>query len=298
MSRRGFALPAVLFGLLLLAAVVVGAWLAAWQSVVHAELAAAEARLRWRAGAALAEAVTGWDARLDSLSPGSAARLSPLARVTRTGLNTFVVVSDTADGRGARAALRDLLRLRPLFLDGRAVARLQLGPGALAAQVEGRDTPPAGWTCPATTDSITTVTIQLSDTSSRGPGIGSGWTWQSLVGWTMSLPAGGDSLPWRFVAGDTTLAGSRFTGVLVVGGSVTLRSGAEVIGLVIASGSIVFEGLGGAISGQVVARDLQLSPGTLLGAASIIYSSCAVRAVARSRAPVRTLPGIPPSDVY
>jgi hypothetical protein len=299
MSRRGFALPAVLFGLLLLAAVVIGAWVAAWQSVRHSRLAESEARLRLRVSADLARQVALWDATVDSLAAGAQTVAAGGVAITRTGPNTFMLTASVADSLlGSRQTLRDFVRLRPVVLAPAAAVRLQFDPGPLGSRISGRDSVPPGWSCATVTDSITTLTIQLSDSTASGPAIGGSWTRQKLAAWIQSLPPGGDSLGWRYVAGDTTLAGGRYVGLLMAEGNVTLRSGAVVVGLVISRGAIVFEGLGGAIFGQVVARTLELSAGTVAGAAAVSYSGCAAAAAGRSRAPVRPFPGVPPSDVH
>ena len=286
MRTRGFALPTVLFGLLLLASIVIGAWFAAWQALAHSRLADVEAKLRLEASAELAERIAGWDATLDSLHPGNTA-LGSSVSVSRTGLNTFALVASRSDAvSGASQRLRDFVRLHPVLFKPAAVVIAEVEPTSLLSRIQGSDA------C-AAKPSITTVSVQLLDSNL----LQSGWSLASLQTWISGIPTGGDSLPWRWADSDTTLGGGRFTGLFFAAGNVTIRGGTELQGLVVARGSIVFEGLGGAIIGQVAARRIELSPGTPASAASIIYSSCAALAAGRSRAPVRPFPGVPPSDL-
>lgn len=303
MRGRGFVLPAMLFGLLLLSAIVVGAFFAAWQSVRLARAAAGEHAARLAAAGAIADQFASWDATLDSLPAGSAVAIpipgGTSLRVERASLNIFSLVAAARDSlSGATRSLQAVGRLKPLLLRPAATARLREDPGTLTPSIGGTDTNPPGWNCAGAPYSITPVTIQLYDTNNTFYVMPEGWTWSTLVQWVTALPPGGDSLPWIVTAADTVLAGGRFTGVLIVNGDVVLRGGAEVVGAIIARGSIAFEGLGAAIFGAVVARALAVSPGTPASAARVDFSSCALRLAGRSRAPVLPLPGLPFADYY
>lgn len=306
--RRGFVLPTVLFGLLLLAGVVTGAWVAAFQSVRSSREAGAEARTRAAAAGAIAEVLARWNAaRFDSLRIGSADSISSadiesrsVLEVRRISHNGFTLASRTRDSlTRAERGLLSFARLKIVAPAPVAVVRLRTAPAEeLGARIDGSDTPPASWSCPTAGGPITTLTVQLYISDADYWQLGGGWTWSALASWVSSLPAGGDSLPWRFQAGDLVLSGERFTGVLVVDGNLTLRGGASVVGIVIVRGAIIVEWLGAAISGRVVAHEIRLASGVNPSSFQIVHSSCALHLAGRSRAPARPLPGVAWADLF
>ena len=306
--RRGFVLPTVLFGLLLLAGVVTGAYVAAFQSVRSSREAGAEARTRAAAAGAIAEVLARWDAaRFDSLRIGSSDSLTSVdiegrsvLEVRRTSDNGFTLAARVRDSlTRAERGLLSFAKLKVLAPAPVAVVRLRSAPAdELAARFNGSDTPPPSWMCPPAGPNITTLTIQSYVTDADYWVLGGGWTWSSLANWASTLPAGGDSLPWRFQSGDLALSGERFTGVLVVDGNLTLRGGASIIGIVIVRGAIIVEWLGAAISGRVVAHEIRLASGVNPSSFQVVHSSCALRLAGRSRAPAKPLPGVAWADLF
>ena len=306
MRARGFVLATVLFTLLLLGAVITGAWIAAFQSVKSARQAQGEVQLRLRAASAIAATWAEWNsAAFDSLSignsivrPGGGAIIESLT-VRRVGQAIFAIRASAADTVAAiERALLAFGRADPLELRPRAAARVRDDPvPMLAMRISGVDSAPAGWACPIPVDTVASLLIQSSSTDSSFWRFGRSWDWVRLASWSAAAAGTGDSLPWLFHAGDLVLENRRFTGVIIADGNVTLRQ-STVIGLVIARGAIRFEWLGGAILGGVVADRIELSTATQPANVRLAYSSCAADLAGRSRAPVRPIPGVPPADVY
>lgn len=306
--RRGFVLPTVLFGLLLLAGVVTGAYVAAFQSVRSSREAGAEARTRAAAAGAIAEVLARWDAaRFDSLRIGSSDSLTSVSieshsvlEVRRTSDNGFLLAARVRDSlTHAERGLLSFAILRSLSPAPLAVVRLRSAPAdELADRISGSDMPPATWTCLPPGPDIATLTVQSYVSDADYWQLGGGWSWSSLASWASSLPAGGDSLRWRFQSGDLVLSGERFTGVLVVDGNLTLGGGTSIIGIVIVRGAIIVEWLGAAISGRVVADEIRLASGANPSSFQAVHSSCAVRLAGRSRAPAKPLPGVAWADIF
>lgn len=296
--HAGFTLPTVLFALLLLAAVVSGAYVAALQSVRFGRLALSETTVRLAASSRMARALGTWDVSWDSLRVGSASMTTHVSgaivetlQVRRTGTNVFAVASSARDSVfGGRRQLLGFARLDPLSMHPAAAVRVRvpLDP-ALRATIDSIDR--------VCSDTVTTVTLQSSADDSLFYRFGTTWDWPRLVSWIQGLPAGGDSLEWRFEPAGASLIGASFSGVLVVDGDLVLQQ-SKVSGIVIVRGAIRLKWPGAAISGVVVADAITLDAPATASAVRIDYSSCAVHLAGRSRAPARGLPGVPPADVF
>ena len=72
------------------------------------------------------------------------------------------------------------------------------------------------------------------------------------------------------------LSGNKGQGILLVDGDLEISGGFEFYGPVIVRGRIKTTGTGGKLNGGVMAANVQLDQNTVLGDATIIYSSCAV----------------------
>lgn len=84
------------------------------------------------------------------------------------------------------------------------------------------------------------------------------------------------------------LSGVKGQGILLVDGDLEISGGFEFYGPVIVRGRIKTTGTGGKLNGGVMAANVQLDQNTVLGDATVIYSSCAVeKAVAGSSSPRR-----------
>ncbi len=308
-GRRAFVLSTVVFSLLIMAALIAGAWAAAQQSVVSARLAAGTLRARSAAASALAAVLAAWDApAFDSLASGGARRLdvpgaggaAVTLEVRRTGGDYFALLATALDSLTmARRTVAWFVRLEPMVPAPRVVARLRADPGgALSARVSGSDSVPPGWSCLSSNDSITIVSIHSQDSDSTFWSLSPEWTWRRLVAWASRTGPGGDSLALRHAAGDAVFDGGRHLGLFLADGDVILRGGAELVGTVMARGSIVFEGRGGAILGAVVAGALRVDPATPLASVRLVHSSCAVALAGRARAPARPVTGSAPLDWF
>jgi len=84
------------------------------------------------------------------------------------------------------------------------------------------------------------------------------------------------------------LSGNKGQGILLVDGDLEISGGFEFYGPVIVRGRIKTTGTGGKLNGGVMAANVQLDQNTVLGDATITYSSCAVeKAIAGSANPRR-----------
>ncbi len=295
MSRRGFVLPTVLFAVLVLAALIGGTWAAALQSVHSARLAEGALRARSAAMSAVAALLAAWDApSLDSMTAGTpenrvaaGSGVAVAVEVRRTGGDYYAITATAVDSAtGARRAVASFARLEPLLPEPRSVLRLRVDPGpSAAARIVGRDSQPSGWSCPASNDSITTLIVQSQTSDSAFWSLAPQWTWERLVAWSGLVAGGGDSLPLAHVSGDLVVNGGRRLGFFLVEGDVRIGGGAELVGIVLAKGSIVFEGLGGSLLGSAVGRELRVDPLTPLAAVRLGHSQCVLRLVGRARAP-------------
>ena len=84
------------------------------------------------------------------------------------------------------------------------------------------------------------------------------------------------------------LSGAKGQGILLVDGDLEISGGFEFYGPVIVRGRIKSTGTGGKLNGGVMAANVDLEQNTVLGDATITYSSCAVeKAIAGSANPRR-----------
>lgn len=89
-------------------------------------------------------------------------------------------------------------------------------------------------------------------------------------------------------AGVLKLSGNKGQGILLVDGDLEISGGFEFYGPVIVRGRIKSTGTGGKLNGGVMAANVDLEQNTVLGDATITYSSCAVeKAIAGSANPRR-----------
>ncbi len=303
--RRGFVLVAVLFALVLLAALTAAGFFAALQERRAGANAAALLRTQTAASSALSEILVGWNpALMDSLHPGavmtSLVTPSPGAtvqvEVRRLNRALFLLRAVATDSSAARA-LMTVARLRGLDFDQRAAARVRSLDPTLIARIDGVDRAPPGWTCPATTDTIVTVIQQSGASDSVFLRFGNR-SWADVLAWVARVPRGGDSLISQHWPGNLALSASRLTGLVVVEGDLTLDGGSEVTGLVLIRGSLILRGTGGTIHGAVVASQLVTASGYSSTQPAVVFSSCAVGAAALGRAWPMVLRGSPRAPIF
>ena len=298
MTRRGFALAAVLFALTLLAALTAVGFFSALQENRAGRHAASLVRASAAARTAIADIIAGWNpADLDSMPPGSS-RAMPVApapgvtvtvNLARVSPSLFALRANAVSGSVARDWV-DFLRLRGLDLIPSVAARVRGIDPALSALVSGVDAAPPGWVCPATSDTIAPLSVQSGASDSAFLRFGSR-SWSDLVAWAQGIPAGGDSLKTQYWPHDLTLSGSHHAGLIVVEGDLTLDGGATIAGVAIVRGSVVLRGSGGGISGALVASQLVAAAGYSPSVSPVMYSSCAVRSASLGRAWPEQLPG-------
>jgi len=302
MGRRGFALALVLFALVLLSALSAAALFAALQESRIGRQAVGSLRASWSADRALAWVVARWDAAAyDSLRPGSALRPAfsdpgPEApaevEVRRLSSALFLVRALGRDaGSGAERRSAMVVRVDVPELGAAAAVRAHSVAVGIESGVSGTDRTPGGWSCAGAGDSAMAVDLRPSAPDSVLFGFGS-WSWERLAAWAAGVAAagGGDSVGVRYASSSVALTGDRVLGLLVVDGDLTMRAGAEVVGLVLVRGRVTFEGAGGHIVGAVVAGSLELAEGTPPAAASVAFSRCAEEAALLARAPVLPIP--------
>jgi hypothetical protein len=82
--------------------------------------------------------------------------------------------------------------------------------------------------------------------------------------------------PIIWVDGNLQINGARGQGILLVDGDLKVSGGFEFYGPVIIKGSLTSTGTGGHFNGGVIARNVDLEQLTVLGNATINYSSCAL----------------------
>jgi type II secretory pathway pseudopilin PulG len=297
----GFALALVLVALVLIGALTAGVLFAALQ-----ELRAGRNRqAAVRAGAAAEEgllAVLGaWDTRiLNALAPGDSSVRSGVAvggggyHVTATRLDEsyFLLASEGRDATGAaRQALGAFAALAVPEPD--SLAALVVGsppPAVLAMLIDGADVAPEGWNCPTGLGPVPPVAVGASASDSA--------LFAAVATLAQRGAAGVDSLSATFAPGDFTLNGGRHLGLLVVGGDLFITGGAEVIGTVVVRGQLGFLGMGGRLTGLVLAASAALLPGASPPAPAIRFSRCAAGRALRSVTPGRLLPSRAMGPLY
>lgn len=92
-------------------------------------------------------------------------------------------------------------------------------------------------------------------------------------------------------AGNTLhISGGRGQGILLVDGDLELSGGFEFYGPVIVRGALKTTGTGGKINGAIMVANLNLAKNTILGDATIRYSTCAIeKALAAAASPRRLI---------
>ncbi|HWP38449.1 MAG TPA: polymer-forming cytoskeletal protein [Gemmatimonadales bacterium] len=86
----------------------------------------------------------------------------------------------------------------------------------------------------------------------------------------------GAYFPFIFIGGNATVSGNGGQGVLVVDGDLEVDGGFHFAGVVIVAGTLSMTGAGGRVTGAVYASGASLRPGSVLGSATVTYSSCAL----------------------
>lgn len=300
MSRRGFVLAAVLFALVLLAALTAGGFFASLQEARTGRNALALVRADAATGSSIASIIAAWDPRIMNALPdgGSLVPATPgipgvsvAPDVRRLSPRFFLIRADARTTGSVGRTAGAVVRLRGLDLD-RAAARVRFIDAPIAASVSGTDQAPPGWTCPATTDTVPPVIVQPGASDSAFFQFGDR-DWASLVSWAGAIGPGGDSLGVLLVAGNHAVAGSRVRGTLIVGGDLTLSGGAEIAGIVIVKGSVFLSGSGGTVRGSLISSQVVGVQGFMPSQALVVYSSCAVFRSGLSRAFAEPIPGLP-----
>jgi hypothetical protein len=91
--------------------------------------------------------------------------------------------------------------------------------------------------------------------------------------------------------GDLTISGGQGQGILIVDGDLTVQGGFEFVGPSVVLGTFTVVGMGGYMTGGVIAADVSLDQSDALGRPVISYSSCAVgraRGKSASASPLRS----------
>ncbi|MGH7615756.1 MAG: hypothetical protein ACREPM_00850 [Gemmatimonadaceae bacterium] len=304
MSRRGVALVAALMVLSLIA-LLLGAALAAFRLAARsAEFAKTDAVLTAAADYALNSVVaSARQLRLDTLPLGipdtvatsvaAAGGVAPVVVATRLANGVVWLVADVAEAgivEGHRrvnvvAWWRPPGPMPPSPIAARGSVRLAAGVTFATDSLGAAD---------CRTMSVTDVTTAPGATVVASPGVTSTMTAGAgdstayfLSTSQRALLAGSSGVV--HVAGDTTIAGGAFTGILIVDGALTITGSFEITGVVASGGPIV------ALAGGLVVNGALMSfaapnggqPAIDLGPAAIRYSRCAVAAVFRGAIPLR-----------
>jgi hypothetical protein len=303
MNRRGFVLWTMLAALLLVGAVEAAAIFEALQE--HRAAENAEAALMAQSAAAsgiAAVASSGAPAAMALMDIGDSALVatalmtggdySVVAR--RVGARLYRAASIGRDHRlGLERSAVTVLRMSPLLPAGPPAALVVRSPpdSSIVAQISGSDTGVAGWHCPTLSAGGVAVRVVPGAPDSTFFALGP-MRWQTLRDWASVTGRSLDSLQVQFSAGDLVLDGTRSLGSVVVDGALTLRSGASVTGLAVATGTLVFGPGGGSILGGAIADNVQLA-GASPAQVRIGYSECARRVAGGLWAPLEPVPGLP-----
>ncbi len=288
-GERGFVFVAVAAVLVLLSALLAGAFFYALQEERLGRSSQAALRALAAAEAGAAAAIAQWspsgeglllpgDARAVGVSlPQGAGAAS--ATVTAWGERIMLVRSrgtDPTESAAREVALLVRLAL-PAVLTPAALVVTEPATLGLADQVDARDSRPAEWRC--------------QDPPLDVPAVLSPWQepwrdWDSLAARAVAGTGLPDAeRPIVLVRGDLSLIGGTGTGILLVDGDATVNGGAMLTGLLLVRGGLTFRGIGGQITGAVRAGSIAAEPTALVGGPIVKWSSCAVlrarRAVAR-----------------
>ena len=304
MRRRGFILMAVLFALVLLLALASAGFFAAWQEVRIGRNTAAQATLRGAATSGIALALANWDPAvlqgigvITTLPSNAPAGILASLEVRQLNGRLVLFRSSASDSAGSSQSVLLVARLTgPEIVPSAALRARAIHPLA-RSRADGTDRTPPGWNCPAPSGAVSAAIVQPGASDSAffqfGP-----MDWAALVTWARAVPPGGDSLGVAFAAQDTTLAGGRTLGLLVVGGDLVLRGGAEVVGAVLVRGRLLFEVGGAAVYGGVVASQVIVAQGVTPQSITLQWSSCSVVRTTLSRGVPIPVPGTPLFGVF
>lgn len=295
-NARGFALVFTIFALVLIAALVTGAFFAAEQELRVARNGADAQRALAAAEAAADLAISDWDGSLNTMTVGDSETVgvtlpagSSPAGATVLRLNAQLFLVRATGGDPAAGTSRSVGRLARLDLPGLAVNAVvsiltPADPGA-ASTIDGTDRDPPGWVCDTLQrDTVPEVTV--------GP-----WPvdWDSLAALARTAvdPVAvqaelGAGRPLILARGDVSLTGGGGRGLLLVDGDLTIQGGFELDGVVVVRGTLTMTGSAGTIRGAVVAAALRTSSAST-GAAALGYSSCAVSRALEAAAVVRPI---------
>ena len=303
MNRRGFVLWTILAALLLVGAVEAAAIFEALHEHRAAENAEAAlvAQAAAESGIAMV-AANGAPAAIALLSIGDTAAVAAAMlaggayQVTlyRAGSRLVRAVAIGRDLRlGLERTVTTVLRLLPLLPAGPPAALMvRVAPDPIVvAQISGSDAGVVGWRCPATASGGDAVRVTPGVPDSTFFALGP-MRWPTLRDWASVPGRPADSLQVRLSPGDLELVGARTLGTVVVEGVLTLRGGAAVTGLVVATGGLVFGPGGGSILGGAIA-DRVLLAGATPAEVRIAYSECARGAAGGLWAPLEPVPGVP-----
>jgi hypothetical protein len=120
-----------------------------------------------------------------------------------------------------------------------------------------------GGNLPMTHPSYLGTTCNTDDPNNWGDGI------------TPTSPCG-DYFPIIWADASTSLQGVQGQGVLIVNGDLSVTGGFQFFGPVIVKGTVSTAGTGGHFNGGVISANVNLAQNTVLGAAVINFSSCAL----------------------
>jgi hypothetical protein len=303
--RCGFVLVAVLFALVLLAALASGGFFEALQELRIGSNAAEAVALQAAAESGLVTALAAWDPRASGALGAGAVLLLPGASapgitgaVVARRLNDRLVLfrSSVADRQGTTRTVEQIARLQGPELP-RAAVRARSVDAAILARADGTDRSPEAWSCGAPTGAAPNVVLEQGASDSVFFRFGT-MDWAALARWARSVPAGGDSLQVLYQPSDWALVGGRFVGTLVVEGDLVLRAGAQVIGLLLVKGSLRLEPGGASVSGSVVASQIIVDQYVTPQDIVLGYSSCSATRAALSRAVPAPLGGVPGWGVF
>lgn len=303
--RRGFVLVAVLFALVLLSALASGGFFEALQELRIGRNAAEDVELQLAAESGIAAALVSWDLRATgALDVGTALKLPGAAppgitggvEVRRLNDRLLLLRSSAADAQGTTRIVEQVARLNGPELTPAAVRTRSADP-AVTSRADGTDRNPASWSCRSVSGVAPGVMLEPGASDSAFFRFGT-MDWAALAAWASSVPSGGDSLQVVYRQGDTTLDAGRWIGTLVVDGNLVLRSGAQVVGLVIVRGALSIDLGGAVVLGSVVASQVIISQSVTLHDVVLGYSSCSATRAALSRAIPTPLRGVPIWGVF
>jgi len=306
-SRRGFALPAAVFALVVVGVLVTGGFYLARQETrigMASERATAAFYLAERGAA---EVMAEWDmSTFGSLSPWASAYKSETVddgvwsvAVTKMTDRLYFLLSTgmVTQGSGmlgvASRMTAIVARLNTPTIEPRAalstVGSITVGG---SSQIVGTDSIPQQWPagyCDPTqppkpgilVDSLSNVTTEgKSHVVEGNPPM----LEQNTLTSDSLLLSCGDYFPVIHAQGDLIVEASDYgQGILLVEGDLTFKGGFEFFGPVIVRGTVITEGTGGHFNGGLIAANVALNASSVLGAAVIQYSSCTIsRAVLNS----------------